>query len=158
MNSPEIIIVPALFTMIGFVVWTVVTGAQRREQVKRMAEFNSRLLDKLGSVKDFNDLLQTDAGVRLVGGVTAERAMTPARERILRAVQMGIVFASVGAGFLYLASTPFAGSRFSTDSQEALLIFGVIGLSLGIGLLVSSGASYVLARSLGVLGGESSNS
>jgi len=148
----EVIIAPFFFAVVGFIIWTLVGGWQRRQQLQMMTEFNTRLLDKLGSVKDFNDLIQTEAGARLVGGVTAERGTNGARNRILNAIQLGVVFVALGFGFLYLGSTPLAGGRFSLESQEALTIFGVIGLSLGVGLLLSAGASYVVARSLGILG------
>ena len=48
MNT-EMIVVPVFFGMLGFVVWVVVNGWQRRQQVKVMTDFNSRLFDRLGS-------------------------------------------------------------------------------------------------------------
>src|SRR6202007_1292691 len=70
--SPELIIVPALFVLIGFVVWTTVNAWQRRQQLKLMTEFNARLLDRLESGKDFTDLLLSQGGARLRGGPTGK--------------------------------------------------------------------------------------
>ena len=144
MNT-EMIVVPVFFGMLGFVVWVVVNGWQRRQQVKVMTDFNSRLFDRLGSAKDFNDLLQSEGGARLIAALTAERGSTGARDRILRATQMGVVFVVLGVGFLFL------DWRFKFDDREAFIVIGVIVLSLGVGLLLSSGASYWVARILGVL-------
>ena len=49
----DIIIPPAAFVLVGFVVWTIAGGMQQGYRLKRVIEFNSRLLDRLGSVKDF---------------------------------------------------------------------------------------------------------
>jgi len=56
-RSPEIIIVPALFIVVGFIIWVVVNGWQRRFRLKLTTEFNSKLLDRIGSVKDFKETI-----------------------------------------------------------------------------------------------------
>ena len=43
---PEIIIVPFIFSTIGFIVWVAINGWQRRQQVKLLTDFNSRLLSE----------------------------------------------------------------------------------------------------------------
>jgi hypothetical protein len=144
MNT-EMIVLPVFFGMLGFVIWVVVNGWQRRQQLKLMTDFNSRLLDRLGSAKEFNDLLQSEGGARLVAAITAERGSMGARDRILRATQMGVVFVVLGVGFVFLHW------RFTFNDREALAVIGVIALSFGIGLLLSSGASYWVAKRLGVL-------
>lgn len=65
----------------------VVNGWQRRQQLKLLTDFNSRLLDRIGSTKDFSDFLQTEGGAKLVDTLTAERGSTGPCERILRATQ-----------------------------------------------------------------------
>src|SRR5580658_6564179 len=91
MRSPEIIIAPALFTMIGFIIWVVVTGWQRRLRLKLTTEVNSKLLDRIGSVKDFNEFLQTAGGATFMDSLTVERSATRPQDSILRASQIGIV-------------------------------------------------------------------
>ena len=144
MNT-EMVVLPAFFGMISFVIWAVMNGWQRRNQFRLMSEFNSRLLDRLGSMKDFSDFLQTEGGAELMDALTAKRGMTDARERILRATQAGVIFATLGLGFLFL------GWRYSFANHDAFTVLGVIALSLGLGFLFSSGTSYWLARTLGVL-------
>ena len=144
MNT-EMIVLPVFFGMLGFVIWVVVNGWQRRQQMKLMTDLNTRLLDRLGSAKEFNDLLRSEGGARLIAAMTAERGSTGARDRILGATQMGIVFIVLGFGFLFL------DWRFTFNDREAFAVIGVIALSFGIGLLLSSGASYWVAKRLGVL-------
>src|ERR1700681_1423254 len=102
MRSPEIIIVPALFIMVGFVSWVVVNGWQRRLRLKLTTEFNSKLLDRIGSVKDFNEFLQTEGGAKFMDGLTIERRSPRPQDSILRASQIGIVLIALGCGFLVL--------------------------------------------------------
>jgi len=140
----EIIIVPFIFSTIGFIVWVVVNGWQRRQQVKQLTDFNSRLLERIGSVKDFNEFLQTDSGAKFMDKVTAGGTPPDVRMTILRAVQTGLVLLALGAGQLLLAW--ILRSRFG--DSEMFTITGVIALSLGVGFILSGGASYRLASGM----------
>ena len=145
---PEIIIVPALFVTIGFIIWVLVNGWQRRLRLKLMTEFHNKLLDRIGSVKDFNDFLQTDGGTTFMDSLTVERSSARPQESILRAVQIGIVLSMLGLGLLAL--NWYFTFRYAGDT-EVLTVIGVIALSLGLGFLISAAVSYRLARMLGVL-------
>lgn len=134
----------AFFTLIGFIVKVVVDGRRRGEHLKIATEFNSRLLDRLGSVAEFGQFLQTDGGARFLDTLSTERGTIGPRERMLRAVQTGVILSVVGVGFLLL------GWLYTFD-DDAFTVLGVIILSLGLGFLLSSAVSYRLARSLGVL-------
>jgi len=141
---------PAFFGMISFVVWTAVTAWQRRHHMKLMTEFNTRLLERIGSVKDFNEFLQTEGGTRLMDNLKVEHGATRAENSILRATQIGIVLMMLGLGLVALGR--YLTYRYSSfDEYEVLTIFGVVALSLGGGFLVSAAASYRLGRTLGVL-------
>jgi hypothetical protein len=121
--GPEVIIVPVIFGTIAYIVWVMVNGWQRRFQVKLATDFNSR---------------------------TVERACTRPQDRILRAVQFGIILVMLALGLLGLGWY-FAVRYPTSDDFEVLTIVGVIALSLGLGFLLSAAASYRLARVLGVL-------
>jgi hypothetical protein len=149
-NLIPIIILPALFITIGFVIWTLVNAWQRRLRLRLTTEFNSKLLDRIGSVKDFNDFLQTEGGAKFMDSMTVERSSSRPQDSILRASQIGIVLIMLGVGVLTLGwyfTTRYAGS----GDFEVLTVIGVIAASLGLGFLISAGASYRLARMLGVL-------
>ena len=150
MRSPEVVIVPVLFIMIGFIAWVVVNGWQRRLHLKLTTDFNSRLLERIGSVKDFSDFLQTEGGTRFMDSLTVERAAARPQDGILRAVQIGIVLLTLGVGLMALAWY-FTARSTRFDDYEGLTIVGAIALSLGVGFVLSAVASYRLARNLGVL-------
>ena len=145
----EVVIAPFFFSTMAFIIWTVVNSWLRHQQLKHMAEFNGRLIERIGSVKDFSEFLQTDGGASLLNSLTIERSSTGVHERILRASALGVVFIAVSLGLLFLAW------RFNLRDEGVVFnVIGVIMLSLGFGCLLSSGVSYRLARALGVLGGN----
>ena len=65
--------------MIGYICWLWASAAQRRQRTRLLTEFNGKLLDKLGSVNDFSQFLQTDAGARFMRDLASEPV--PAEER-----------------------------------------------------------------------------
>ena len=146
----EVVIFAAFFGAIAFVVWTLVTAGLRRLQLRATAEFNIRLLDRIGSIKDFNDFLQTEGGAKFMSSLTAattvRQAVRPS-QRILLASQVGAVMTTVGAGFLVLKAL----LAFNEPGAVGFTIVGVIALSIGVGFLVSSVVSYWVASRLGVL-------
>lgn len=149
MRGPEIIILPIFFCMIAFVIWVVTNSWQRRQHLKLMTDFNSRLLERIGSVKDFSEFLQTDGGAKFMNSLTVERGSTGPRDRILRTTTIGIVLVALSGGFLVLGRH-FGTDAYNSEIDEAFFIFGVIAMSLGLGCLVSAGVSYRLAQMLGV--------
>jgi hypothetical protein len=142
----EVIIVPFIFSTMGFVVWVAFNGWQRRQQVKMMSDFNSRLLDRIGSLKDFSEFLQTDAGTKFMDRVSAGGTPPDIRMTILRSVQTGLVLLALGGGLLLLAA--MLRSQYPYGETEVFTITGVISVSLGIGFLLSGGASYRLASGM----------
>ena len=150
---PEMLIVPSLFIMIGFITWVLAQSWQRRVHLKLATDFNTRLLDRIGSVKDFSDFLQTEGGTKFMDALTVERAAARPTDGILRAVQIGIVLLMLGLGLLALAWY-FTARSTNFDDYEGLTIIGVIAVSLGVGFVLAATASYRLARTLGVLDGN----
>ena len=142
----DVVFFLTFFPLIGFVVWTGVTSWQRRQRVKLLTEFHTRLLDRVGSLKDFSEFLQTRAGTEFIETLSAEPAPAGGSwDRILRALQTGIVLLSLGVGLMLI------GRYTTTDVHDTLTVVGAIALSLGVGFLLSSAASYRVAASLGVL-------
>jgi hypothetical protein len=151
---PELIIVPTLFVTIAYIVWVLVDAAQRKQRMKLITEFQSRLLDKLGSVENFGAFLQTEAGSRFMNDLASEPVSGP-QDRILRAVQVGIVLVCLGFGLLLLT---FFSPTLPQRGHETFNALGIIALSLGIGFTISAAASYRLSGALGLLGRQGSGS
>jgi hypothetical protein len=142
--SSDWIFFPCFFGMVSFVIWVVVNGWQRRQHVRLIIEFNNKVLERLGSMREFSDFLHSDGGERLMRVLTSERGSTGPRDRILAAVQSGVVFGAVGLGLL------FVSWRTSGNAHEVLAVISAIVLSLGVGLMLSSAASFWVAKNLGM--------
>jgi hypothetical protein len=148
---PEMIVLPAFFLLIGFCISVLANAWQRRLRIRLMSEVNNKLLDRIGSVKDFNDFLETEGGTRFLDSLTVERETSRPQDSIFRAIQFGIVLLTLGLGFLVLGWYFAARYGATGDDFEVLTVVGVIAGSLGLGFLISAAASFRLAKTLGVL-------
>lgn len=146
--DPIVIVMPAFFTLIGFVAWVAVTGWQRRHHARLVADFNVRLLDRLGSVKDFTDFLETSAGAAFIKSLSSDMPLSRPQDRIMRAAQIGIVALSLGVG-LFSVGRWIAFEE--PESKQFFTALGLITLSLGAGFIISAFAAYRLASTLGVI-------
>ena len=129
---------------IGWVVW-VVSGTFRRAGAARLqADVQGKLLDKFGSSRELLDYLHTTQGQRFLDFVVTERANP--YSRILASAQAGLIMTLLGAALLMLR-------RMATvqEAADALLVFGTLVLTLGIGFLASGALSFILSRSWGLL-------
>lgn len=145
----EILIPLGGMLMVCWIVYTVVDGARRWHQQRALGQFQAKLLDKIGSVNELGEFLNTEAGSRFLRGLTSDTAGPHAR--ILRAVQSGVVLAMLGlALYLYGWFTP----SLRPDSINAVNVIATILFALGIGLLASAGLSYRLSKQMGLINGH----
>jgi hypothetical protein len=133
-----------IFSILG---WMLRTWLNHRRQVKLFqvqSEMHSRLLDKFGSSTELLEYLKTEAGSQLVQ--TASVEPTSPFRRILASIQVGIIVAMAGAGFLFLGLVID-----DPDTRNAFMILAGLGLSVGIGFTLSGAAAYRLSRSWGLI-------
>ena len=152
------------FIAIAWVIHVVVDGYRRRQQIRVTTEFHGKLLDRIGSAKEFGEFLNTTGGTKFLDSMTIEREGGGAQVRILRAVQTGFVFLALGLGLFVLIGTTnlgfedFADERaaqgFRSDEEDGFAVMATICTSVGVGLLLSAGASYGLSKRLGLIDGE----
>jgi hypothetical protein len=135
--------------MIGFVVWVLTTGWFRRSRLKLASEFQNKLLERIGSLNDLNEFLQTEGGKKLMDGLAYDMPSTKPQDSILRTIQLGIVCGSLGASFLLLRLY-FGRAYADFGDYEVLTIVAAIGLALGVGFLLSAIVSYQLGARMGV--------
>ena len=133
------------FMVIGWIVQTIMEGLRRKERARTFTEFYSRLLDRMPSPKDFSDFLQTSGGQRFLDTLQVERGHP--LERVLRAVQGGLVTLFLGLGFV-AASTQ---ARWDNEAAGSLRVTGIIFMAVGVGFLLSATASFSITKSLGLL-------
>jgi hypothetical protein len=148
--EPELLI--PILGMVGglgsfvFVVWMVASFLSRRQQVNAAAEFHARLLDRLGSTKDFSDFMNSEGGARFLDTLALQRQNGP-QERVLRATASGIVLTILGIGLAMFSGEIPSRREFAL----AVGFLSAISLSLGIGLLLAAGLTERLARRFGLI-------
>ncbi len=142
----EIIIVPAMFFMVGFVVYVIVDGYRRRQQVKVVTDVHAKLLDRLGSAKEFAEFFTSDAGSRFLESLSSSEGGAP-QARILRSMQAGFVLLALGVGFFILLDE----RTFSIEAADGLTVMATAATAIGAALLVSTGMSYLLSKRMGLI-------
>ena len=146
----EIIIVPSAFLLVAYVFYVIAHAFTRRQQLRSTTEFQSRLLDRMGNLGEFNQFLSTEGGRQFLSSVASESGGL-AHQRVLRAFQSGIVMVCLGIGiFVYLR-----GARVDTDAFESLGFVGTVAAAIGVGLLASGYVSLRLSRRMGLINGQS---
>jgi hypothetical protein len=136
---------------------TVLENRRWSRSFKMHEELHSKLIEKFASGQDFNAYLQSDGGRRLLEWSppetdTTSRGLPNPVGRILWSLQAGIVLLLVGLGLIALK-----GEMAATDAPP-LLVFGTLGLTLGIGFILSALASYGLTKHLGLINGAGQGS
>jgi hypothetical protein len=142
----EIIIVPSAFFMVGFIVYVIVEGFRRRSQVKMVTEFHTRLLDRIGSAKEFGDFCASDAGKRFMDSLSSSDNGSP-HGRILRSVQTGLVMLALGVGLFILTDQ----RTFSLEAMDGLVVTATVTAAIGAGLITSTIFTYLLSWQMGLL-------
>ena len=142
----EIIIVPSLFFMIGYIVWVIVDGYRRRQQTRVFTEFHSKLLDRIGSAKEFAEFFSSDAGERFLTALSNSEGAAP-QLRILRSLQTGLILFALGIGLFMLTNE----RNFELDTMDGLMVTATAATAIGAALVVSTGMSYVLSKRMGLI-------
>ena len=141
------------FLLFNFAVaWLIRTFIEQRRWSrlsKVQTEVHTKLLDRFTGNEDLLAYIQSSAGKKFLESApipvgTRSSSVSAPVERILWSVQLGVV---VAAGSLGLV---FVSSRFDPEIARGLSAMGVIGLSVGIGFLLSGVVSLVLSRKLGL--------
>lgn len=139
----------------GFLVWLVKTVIDHRRWLrltKTQTEVHSKLFDRLSSNEDLLAYIQTPSGRRFLEGAGASPAIQAQPRplgapvaRILWAVQVGIVILAGALGVLIVSG------RVIEEVAQPLFAIATIGISLGLGFIVSSGVAYIVSRSMGLI-------
>ncbi len=130
------------FALVAWIVFVIVDGGRRKEQLRISSTFHSKVLEKLGSTAEFGAFLETDGGKQLMKSLTVEGPS--AKTRILASTQTGIVCTAVGLAMLILGGIFYY-------LRDGLWVLGGIVTACGVGFIVSTIASYRLSKALGIL-------
>ncbi len=140
-------------TIIICVTWIVInvlSSLKQRANTKTRAEIYSRLIDKFGTAPEFIAFLQSDAGLKFIEENTVQTSVP--LTKILTSVQIGIILSLLGFGLLVTGNV--FGESLGGDLYIVLTVGGTIGLTIGVGFLISAAISYKLCKSWGILTGH----
>lgn len=145
------IVLVAFMTGLYFIVAAGFSGRKASALIRARADLQTKLLDRLGSGREVVEFCQTEGGKQFMEALSMGSIDSPASkgsptERILGSIQKGIILTLLGLGFLILA-----WKYHRDDPGDVFTVIGVVGLSLGIGFLLSAGVSYRLSKSMGLL-------
>ncbi len=117
---------------------------------KLQTDVHSKLLERMGTSQEVLTYMNTDAGKRFLEaapiavGLDRQTPVPSPVARVLTPLQIGIVMTLLGLGLLSLRNSVHEGGT-------ALLLFGTIVLMPGVGLIISAGITWALARHLGLM-------
>jgi ABC-type multidrug transport system fused ATPase/permease subunit len=140
----EVVIVPVIFAVFAFVVWTIANNISRAKTARIVADLHGKVLEKCAGSQELIGYVQSDAGRRFLESAANGQANPAAR--ILNAVQAGTILSLLGG-----AGTIVSRMHRDVEAQEILVTFGLLIMALGLGFLVSAGISYFLCKSWGLL-------
>jgi hypothetical protein len=117
---------------------------------KLQTDMHGKLIDRFGSSQELLTYMQTDSGKRFLEAAPIPIDFEPQQRvpnavaRVLNPLQIGIVLALLGAGFLFLA-------HLEADMEVPMLVLGTLFLMPGIGFILSAGITWALAGRLGLM-------
>lgn len=151
-----------LMTLLGVMAWmlrALMDHHRWKRALRVQADAHAKILERLSSTDDVLAYAQSPAGRQfLESGAPAEStrpALVAPLSRILWSVQLGTVIAVLGIGVLVYADSIDSGGEFA-EVARVLAMFGAVGLSIGVGLVLSAAVSYRLSRRLGLLAAQES--
>lgn len=145
-----IILFPVFFLAIVWVVRIFVDSRRWNHTFKQQSEIHGRLIEKLGTNQELVAYMETEAGKRFLmnspnaSDLELGQRMPNTVSRVLTSLSTGIVLALVGVGFLLLRNA-------GPDTPEPMLVTGTLLLMPGLGFILSAGATWALARRLGLM-------
>jgi len=143
---------------IGTLGWLIRSAIDYRRwlrAVKIQTDAHTKIVDRLQSNEDLLAYMQSPAGQRFLTGSPAASAPVDQQfaapigapiNRILWSVQVGVVLAVGGAGLWVAKNGVF------DEAAQAMQVFAILVMSLGLGFVLSALASYGLSRQLGLVG------
>lgn len=141
---PEVIIVPTIFGVFAFIVWTITTNIRRAKVAGIVANLHGQVLEKCSASQELMGYVQSEAGRRFLESTAVGQA-NPAG-RVLNAVQGGTILALVGGAVMAVNNM-----HRDPDVREFFMTAGALLLAAGIGFLASAAISYVLCKSWGLI-------
>lgn len=141
MTVNEVVVIGSVILLWGWVVYIILEW----RKLKHKNQLQNKIIDKLNTVPELNEFLQTESGSRFLNFLTIE-GFSP-KEKLLSSITKGIIFIMLGVAFFSI------DPLFSTVTEDAQIFAALafIVSALGIGFLVSSFISYLLSKKWGII-------
>ncbi len=153
MDGPNLISMTLVIALLAFAVVKIFRSLlehiRRTKSEKLQAEVYGKMLDKLGSSQDILTWAQSETSQNLFAAPPLPERPAAPYARILTAIQIGVVLTVLGGAVLAIRS-----QLTTAHDQEPAMVIGILIMALGIGLLLSGGASWLLSRKFGLLNGK----
>lgn len=142
-----------ILSLIAAFLWLIHTLLENRRwsrMLRLQSEVHTKLIDRFSSNQELAAYMGTDAGRRFLEA--APIAVDPQKGppmpsivgRVLVPMQIGVVLVLLGIGLLAIR-------HYIPDGDVPLLVFGMLALMPGIGLMLAAGISWALAKHLGLM-------
>ncbi len=145
----------SVFSLIAFtlawLVRTIIEQKRWNRLSRSQSEVHNKILDRFSTSAELLDYMKTPAGSKFLESAPIplhSEAVTPPQNapltRVMWSVQIGIVVAAAALGLV------FVSGRFDKESAQEMFALGMIGVSVGVGFIVSAAVSIFLSRRLGL--------
>ena len=144
------IIMLALLAAFLWLIRTLLENRRWNRMLRLQSEVHAKLIDRFASSQELLAYMGTDAGQRFLEA--APIAVDPQKgpqmpsmvARVLTPLQIGLVLTLLGIGLLSIR-------HYIPDGDVPMLVFGMLALMPGIGLMLAAGVSWALAQHLGLM-------
>jgi ABC-type multidrug transport system fused ATPase/permease subunit len=150
MNDVAPLIALAICAIVAMWLIKLLVESRRWKRVfTEQSAIHSKLIDKMASSQELMGYMETEAGRRFLEATpiateSGSQRMPNVVSRILSTTQVGVVLTMLGAGLL--------GMRNSVgDGATTMLVLGIMTLMPGLGLMLSAGLTWALARKLSLI-------
>jgi hypothetical protein len=147
--NPDIVMMITIPGLFCWIAWVIFSNLRRYKIARYQAEVHTKLLEKFGRSEELLAYLESEAGKRFLESASIEQAKPNPFARILWAVQAGLILTLAGVALLFLRSRV-------PDAAEGFLVLGALAVAIGVGFVLTAGASYGLSRSFGLIPGAAS--
>ena len=139
-----------VISALGWLVKTTISYRRWNRLSKTQTDVHTKLLDRFTQNEDLLAYMQTPAGKRFLESAPIPldgdtKPIAAPLSRILWSLQAGIVLLVFGLGLVLLSG------RLITEIGTPMMVFGVMGMALGAGFILSAFAAYFASRRFGLL-------
>jgi hypothetical protein len=138
---------------IGLLTWLVRTliDYRRWNRLTRVqTDVHTKILDRFTGHEELLNYIKSPAGSKFLESSpialdAGPRSVGAPLGRILFSVQAGLVLTAGGIGM------DIIGTRIPDENAQPVFAMAILGISLGLGLVISAGVSYLISQRLGLI-------